>query len=233
MDIDMDIGKYQSIVGKLMYAMIATRPDLAYTVSTLGKFAANPSPTHMAAVKRSLCYLKQTSTIGITYSGSSTSSESQLTGFSDSDWAGDLDTRRSTTGYVYLCSGGAISWKSRRQPTVALSSTEAEYMATSEASKEAIWLRRLYNEITNTESFSNPQQIYVDNNGAIEWTRNPKDHDRAKHIDIRYHFVRDAIEDKLVELQRVDSKGNTADLLTKALSHELHTRHMTGMRLRS
>ena len=106
-------------------------------------------------------------------------------------------------------------------------------MAASEASKEAIWLRRLYNEITNTESFSNPQQIYVDNNGAIEWTRNPKDHDRAKHIDIRYHFVRDAIEDKLVELQRVESKGNTADLLTKALSRELHTRHMTGMGLRS
>ena len=129
-----------------------------------------------------------------------------------------------------MLSNGALSWKSKRQPTVALSSTEAEYMAVTDASKEAIWLRRLYEEIRpNPQTRPNPQCIFVDNNGAIELAKNQRQNDRSKHIDIKHHFIREAVESKLVELKRVDSKENTADILTKALSAELHQRHMKGL----
>ena len=135
-----------------------------------------------------------------------------------------------------MLSNGAISWKSQRQQTIALSSTEAEYMAITEASKEAIWLRRLYNEISGhagQHEVSEPllQQIMVDNNGAVALAKNPKHHNRTKHIDIRHYFIRDAVNSKLIELHRVDSSLNTSDILTKALSVELHQRHMKGLGL--
>ena len=228
--------KYMSIVGKLMYAMIATRPDLAFAVSTLGKFNSAPTAAHLGAAKKVLRYLRKTSNIGITY-GTTAASSNDVIGFSDSDWAGDLDTRRSTTGYVFLLSNGAISWKSKRQPTVALSSTEAEYMAITDASKEGIWLQRLFHEvsphITTPAKTPAPQRLLVDNNSAIELAKNPKHHDRTKHIDIRHHFIRDAVNElKLIELCRVDTAYNTADIFTKALSVELHQRHVQGLGLR-
>ena len=155
-------------------------------------------------------------------------------GYRDSNWAGDLDSRRSTTGYVFLLSNGAISWKSRRQQTVAHSSTEDEYMAVTDASKEGISLQSLYIEIklwNPSKQSQQPQLILFDNNGAIELAKNPKHHDRMKHIDIRHHFIREAIESKLIELQRVDTSQNTADIFTKALSVELHQKHAKGLGL--
>ena len=156
-----DITKYQSIVGKFMYAMIATRPDLAFAVSTLGRFNSAPEKLHLEAVKKTLRYLRWTLDIGLTYSPTYNdkligynASNDNLIGFCDSDWAGDPDTRRSTTGYVVMLSNGAISWKSQRQQTVALSSTKPEYMAITEASKEAIWLRRLYSKICSQTGVS-------------------------------------------------------------------------------
>ena len=126
--------------------------------------------------------------------------EVEILGYSDSDWAGDIDTRRSTTGYVFVLGGAAISWKSRRQATVARSSTEAEYMAVTEAASEAIWLRRLYAELVSNSGphelalglqqlNSGPQQINVNNSGSISLAHNPKYHDRTKHIDVRHHFI--------------------------------------------
>ena len=189
------------------------------------------------AAKKTLRYLRRTSNVGLVYSPTSSNGKSnELISFCDSDWAGDFDSRRSTTGYVFMISKGAISWKSRRQQTVALSSTEAEYMAVTDASKEGIWLRSLYSEIKLWNPSQQPQQpqpqlILVDNNGAIELAKNPKHHDRTKHIDIRHHFIREAIESKLIELQRVDTSLNTADIFTKALSVELHQRHVKGLGL--
>jgi hypothetical protein len=141
---------YQQAIGSFMYAMLGTRPDLAFIVSTLSKYCSNPTPEHSIAALRVLRYFRKTTDIGITYSGqenpivdealrNSTSLRiTGLTGFSDSDWAGDLDTRKSTSGYVFLLYGGAISWKSAKQNIVATSSTEAEYIASSEAAKEAL-----------------------------------------------------------------------------------------------
>ena len=126
----------QSVSGSLMHAMLGTRPDLAYTVFTLSKFNINPGDRHIMAAKRALRYLQHTSTFGITYGGAG--KHRNVTVFSDADWGNDKDTRRSVYGFVFLINGGAVSWKSKRQTVVALSSTEAEYVGYSEAAKEAI-----------------------------------------------------------------------------------------------
>jgi hypothetical protein len=150
---------YQQAIGSFIYAMLGTRPDLAFTVSTLSKYCSNPTPKHSIVALQVLRYFQKTTDIGITYGGqenpivdkalrNSTGLRiTSLTGFSDSDWAGDLDTRKSTSGYIFLLYGGAISWKSAKQNIVATSSTEAEYIASSEAAKEALWIRRLLAEI--------------------------------------------------------------------------------------
>ena len=219
-----DTRLYQSQVGKLMYAMLGTRPDLAFTISTLARFNASPSNSHASAVKRTLRYLRSTRFHGLRYQGST----SQIIGYCDSDWAGDLDTRRSTSGYTFILANAAISWKSRRQPTVALSSTEAEYMAITDAAKEAIWIRRLYAEITGKKKIL-AQLIYPDNAGAKALAHNPKHHDRTKHIDIRYHYIRECIENSMVTLEYVPTADNTANILTKALPRKLHERHTIGL----
>ena len=150
-----------------MYTMLGTRPDLAHSISTLSKFCTNPSPDHAAAVKRVFRYWNKTLDVGITYGGSQNIAVQEalfkntgtkdlangltsLFGFTDSDWAGDKDTRKSTSGFLFTLYGGAISWKSTKQSVVATSSTEAEYITCSEAAKEALWLRRVMTEICGT-----------------------------------------------------------------------------------
>jgi hypothetical protein len=140
---------YQQAVGSLMYVMVGTRPDLAFAVALVSKFCSNPSTTHWLAVKRIFRYLKGTANYGIEYQATRAD---QLIGYCDSDWGNDNTDRRSIGGYVHLLAGGAISWKSKKQNTVALSSTEAEYMATTQAAKEAIWLRQLLKDLGRLSS---------------------------------------------------------------------------------
>jgi len=149
-------------------------------------------------------------------------------GFSDSDWGGDLQDRKSTGGYVFLYSGAAISWKSKKQTGVSLSTLEAEYVASSNAAKEAIWLRRLYAEITGRDT-DRPTTIYLDNTGSIKNTKNQQINERTKHIDIRYHFVRHSVETGAIEVRHVPTAEMTADIMTKALPKEAHQRHVTAM----
>jgi hypothetical protein len=137
-------------------------------------------------------------------------------GFCDADYAMDLDTRRSTTGYLFELNGGAISWQSRRQPSTALSTTEAEYMALTEATKEAIWLQNTLVSIGAVKT--GPTTIFEDNQGAIALAENPVDHKRTKHIAIRYHFTREAIANDLIKLKYLETEEMVADLLTKPLS---------------
>jgi hypothetical protein len=136
--------------------------------------------------------------------------------YADADWAGDLDNRRSTTGYIFKIFGGAVAWKSRRQPTVANSTTEAEYMASSDATRQAIWIRLFLNGL-GLDDGTKPFLILNDNNGAIALTKNPVHHERSKHIDIKHHFIREKVEDNTVTLLHVPSADNLADLLTKYL----------------
>lgn len=142
-----DRTTYQQIVGSLMYAATSTRPDIAFHVSTLSRFNNNPGPEHFHAAKNVMKYLKGTEDYGLTFKAGTTEDGLNFHGYTDSDWAGDLDNRRSTSGFVFLAAGAAISWRSRRQNTVATSTTEAEYVAAAMASKEALWLRQLLSEL--------------------------------------------------------------------------------------
>jgi hypothetical protein len=151
--------EYQQVIGSIMYGMLGSRPDLAFTISTLSKYCSNPTSEHAIAAKRTLRYLRKTINVGITFRGQENPAIQEatggptttgITGFTDSDWAGDVDSRKSTSGYVFLLYGGAVSWKSTKQNVVATSSTEAEYIACSEAAKEALWIRRLHAEIKGT-----------------------------------------------------------------------------------
>ena len=204
-----DQTTYQSIVGSLLYAAIATRPDIAQAVGVVSKFNSKPTEAHLTAVKRILRYLKGTADQALKYEKSEDGSRLP------SRWsAGDLDERHSMTGNLFLMAGGPISWASKKQATVALSTSEAEYVALSSATQEAIWLRRL---LTDLGAVPNGPTMMEDNQGAIAIARNPVAHARTKHINIRYHFVREAVQEGTVDLRYCPTNVMLADLLTKSL----------------
>jgi len=215
---DMSRVPYASAVGSLMYAMVCTRPDIAHAVGVLSRFMSKPGKEHWTAVKRVFRYLRGTSDHGLCYQGRpGLDRVLDIHGFVDADWAGDLDQRRSTSGYVFNLFGGAVSWMSKKQSVVALSTTEAEYMAATHASKEAVWLQRLCSSMGLVQGAI---RIDCDSQSAIFLAKNPAYHSKTKHIDVQYHFVRDMIEDKKVLLVKVDTLKNTADALTKSVSSE-------------
>lgn len=156
-------------------------------------------------------YLNKTLNNGIFYISSK---DDNIYGYSDADYAGDIDTRRSTSGYCFLYANGAISWSSEKQKSVSLSTTESEYIAASGAVKELLWLKNLICEILNKNS---KIKMYMDNQSAIRLIKNPEFHKRSKHIDVRYHFIREKFEEKLFDLEYIQTKEMTADILTKAL----------------
>ena len=208
--------RYQSAVGSLMYAMLGTRPDIAYAVSVVSRYAHNPTNKHWGAVKRILAYLKGTVHMELTFQGTL----SDLIGYTDSDWAGDTATRRSTSGYVFNIGSAAISWSSKRQATVALSTCEAEYIGQTQATKEAIWLRSLLTSLRPDCNTLETVIIYGDNQGAIALSKDPRSHGRTKHIDIANHFCREKVADKSVAFEYTPTDKQVADGLTKALARD-------------
>lgn len=214
---------YMSIVGSLLYVSVITRPDITYAVQALGRHMQSCGNEHMIAAKRVLRYLQGTKDLGLVYEAGETGSDNGIgqpcvVGFSDADWGGDLDTRRSTTGYLFMIeeTRGVVSWGSKLQPTVALSSAEAEYMAACAAVQEAVHLRLLMSDLGFEQR--EPTVIYEDNQGCIALSDNPVYHRRTKHIDIRYHFIRERVASKEIELKYVPTKYQLADLLTKGLA---------------
>ena len=218
---------YQSAVGSLMYAMLGTRPDIGYAVGAVSQFSSDPGRGHWTAVKRIFRYLKRTKDYALQFKGSA----GALIGYSDADWAGNPDDRRSTTGYAFIIAGGSVSWGSKKQSTVALSTTEAEYMAITQATKEGVWIRRLLMEIGFWGSAEQATIIYSDNQGCIALGKNPVYHARTKHIDIRHHFIREKIESHEVEVNFCRTEEMVADILTKALTKEKHDRCSRGLGL--
>ena len=201
---------YSSAVGSMMYAMVCTRPDISHVVSVVSRYMACPGKSHWNAVKWILRYLRGTSDACLEFGRSSSS----LVGYVDSDYAGDLDKRRSLTGYVFTLGGSAVSWKASLQPVVALSTTEAEYIAVTEVIKEGIWLRGLLGELS---SCSDKMDILCDSQSAIYLTKDQMFHERTKHIDIKYHFVRDVISRGDISVKKISTHENPADMLTKPL----------------
>ncbi|KAL0457636.1 UNVERIFIED_CONTAM: Retrovirus-related Pol polyprotein from transposon TNT 1-94 [Sesamum latifolium] len=180
---------YASAVGSLMYAMMCTRPDLCFAVGMVSRYQSNPGPDHWVAVKRILRYLKGTSDLALCYHGGSL----RLVGYSDADGSADRDERKSTSGYAFLLGGAAITWCSKKQPCISLSTMEAEYVACTSAVQEAIWLRRFLKSLRISAHINDAVVIYCDNTATIAYAKDPKYHGRTKHIDTRYHFIRDSM----------------------------------------
>ncbi|GJZ37343.1 retrovirus-related pol polyprotein from transposon TNT 1-94, partial [Tanacetum coccineum] len=204
---------YANAVESLMYLMVCMRPDIAYAVSVVSKYLANSGKIHWETVKWILKYLRGTVNVGLVY-GTHRGNHVDVTGFVDSDYAKDPDKGRSITGYAFLVQGCVVSWKATLQHVVALSTTEAEYMALTEAVKEAIWLRGLLEEL-GVEL--NTVAVNCDNQGAIHLSRNHVFHERTKHINVRYHFIREVLEAKTVKVLKVGTEHNAADALTKVV----------------
>jgi hypothetical protein len=221
-----DARAYQRALSSLMYPMLATRPDLAYAIAALGRHAANPSPDHQHALNRVFCYLWATIDHQLVL-GHSTTSIPTLLGYSNSDWASDVNDRKSTSGYVFTLGGGAISWSSKKQPTVALSSTEAEYITSAHAAKEATWLRLLLSELR--QDMSSPTTLHIGNQPAIAIAHNPEFHEQTKHIDIRYHYIHQVVDDGTVSLKYTPTQEQVADVLTKGLPPVSHIKFMGAM----
>uniref|UniRef100_A0A2N9EIR8 CCHC-type domain-containing protein n=1 Tax=Fagus sylvatica TaxID=28930 RepID=A0A2N9EIR8_FAGSY len=204
---------YASAVGCLMYAMVCTRPDLAHAVSTVSRYMANPRREHWNAVKWIFRYLKGTAEHGILFSRQP--GTNSVVGYVDADYAGEVDDRRSTTGYVFTLSGGPICWKSTLQSIVAMSTTEAEYMAIAEAAKEALWLKGLVKELGLNQG---GVQMHCDSQSAIYLAKNQVYHARTKHIDVRFHKIRELIVTGDIVLEKVHTSENAADMLTKPVT---------------
>lgn len=201
---------YQEAVGCLMYLSCCTRPDISYAVSHLSRYSANPGKPHWLAVKHLLRYLKGTSNLGLTYYRK----EDAITGYCDADYAADTDGRKSTSGFVYMASGGAISWASKRQTIVALSTCEAEYVSLSSAMQEAIWWNGFQKELGIDSEIT----VNCDNQSAIAIAKNGGFHPKRKHIDVRHHFVQDVLANHVgINLSYVSTQDQIADVLTKPL----------------
>ncbi|XP_046602591.1 secreted RxLR effector protein 161-like [Neodiprion lecontei] len=205
---------FREVVGSLIFLAIVSRPDIAYAVNSVSRFLNNHSDEHWRAVKRILAYLSGTIGYGIEFCGSG----SELVDYSDADYAEDAETRRSTTGYVFQLAGGPITWASQRQKLVTLSTTEAEYVVASVTSREAIWLRKLLLDIEYP--CADATVIFVDNQSAIRLVRNPEFHKRTKHIDIRYHYIREKVVEKILKIEYVQTKQQKGDIFTKAQPRE-------------
>ncbi|KAK1680846.1 hypothetical protein QYE76_041694 [Lolium multiflorum] len=217
---------YASAVGSIMYAMLCTRPDIAHAVSLTSRYQSDPGMEHWTAVKNILKYLKRTKDMFLCYGGDQ---ELVVTSYTDASWNTDPDDSKSQSGYVFILNGAAVSWASSKQCTVAKSSTESEYIAASEASSEAVWMKRFIVELGVVPSALDPLVIYCDNMGAIANAQEPRSHKRLKHIKLRYHSIREYIEDGEVKICKVHTDLNVADPLTKALPRAKHDQHQNAM----
>ena len=207
-----DPSLYQSAVGSLLYLATKTRPDISFAVGSVARYCSKPTREHWTAVKRIFRYLKGTSSLGLLYQPQSSR---KLIGYSDADWGGDGYDYKSTSGFCFEIGGTLVSWRSRKQPCVALSTTEAEYIALASTGQEAVWLQELYQQLDSEQT--GPTLIYEDNQSTIAMSKNPQFHGRAKHIGIKFHFIREQVANKKVELKYCRTDEMLADMFTKGL----------------
>jgi len=210
-----DATEYRGIVGSLRY-LVHTRPDISYSVGYVSRFMESPTAEHLAAVKRILRYIAGTIDYGCHYK--KTGAELKLLGYSDADMAGDIDTRKSTTGVLFYYGSSLVSWQSQKQKVVALSSCEAEYIAATTAACQGVWLAQLLSELRSEQC--RPFILKMDSKSAIALSKNPVFHERSKHIDTRFHFIRECIGDGRMDVEHVCTEGQLADALTKPLGRD-------------
>jgi len=210
---------------QLVVYYISLGGDITFAVSNVACFCSRPTAEHWTAVKRIFRYLKGTSQFNLLYVKGK---NEILSAYSDTDWAGDVNDRKSTSGYIFVLSGGAVSWKSRKQTCVALSTAESEYVALANTRQEVIWMRQLMEDLQSQQN--DPTIVFENNQAAICIAQNPQHHAKTKHIDIKYHFVWKKVLDHTIQLKYCPTNEMVADLLTKRLSHEklVRLRDMSG-----
>lgn len=216
---------YQEAIGCLMYLSQCTRPDISYAVNVLSRFNSNPHLNHWLSVKRVFRYLRGTSKMKLFYSRGICHND--IIGYADADYAGDIENRKSTSGYVFISQNAAISWSSRKQSVVAISTCEAEYMALSAATQEAVWWQGIQTFYGNND----PLQIKTDNQSALSIANEGNVSARTKHIDIRHHFIQEKVKENRVEISYINTHDQVADILTKPLVKEKfeHCRKSLGL----
>src|ERR1700678_431442 len=217
---------YRSVLGSVMWGQLATCPDLSFSVSLLACFQANPGIEHWRVLLHVIGYIKNTIDYGLTYSRDSDISP---TAFVDADYGGCKDTRRSTSGHIFTMAGGPVTWSSKRQATVALSTVKAEYVAMSRCAQQMVWMQNWLSEVKMR--FSTPSILRGDNRGAITLTKNTRDHGKVKHIDIRHHYIRELVQSGVIIIEQVSSSNNLADLFTKPLPRDHHHHLLTALNI--
>lgn len=216
---------YRKLVGGLLF-LTHTRPDLAYAVGVVSRFMQTPSSHHLGAVKRILHYITGTVSYELLYTHRD---EFKLFSYTGNSWGGEVDDRRSTTCWVFSLGTVANTWSSKKQMIIALFNTEAEYIAATSAACETVWLRRLIKDLNEKQDTTTI--IYCDNKSTISITRNPTLHGRTKHIDTRYHFIRDLIREGTLDVVHCGTNDQIADILTKALPNCKHEYFRDALRV--
>ena len=220
---------YASAVGSLMYAMLCTRPDICFAVGIVSRFQSKPGPDHWTAVKHIFKYLKRTRDNMLVYSGG----DLIPVGYTDSNFQSDSDSKKSTSGVVFtIGGGGAVIWRSIKQSCIADSTMEAEYVAACEAAKEAVWLRQFLIDLEVVPSANKQITIYCDNSGAVANSKEPRSHKRGKHIERKYHLLREIVQRGDVTIIKIASAENLADPFTKALPQKSFDGHLENMGMR-
>ncbi|KAK8944130.1 hypothetical protein KSP39_PZI007676 [Platanthera zijinensis] len=217
---------YASAVGSLMYAQVCTRPDLAFIVGMLGRYLSNPGIKHWIAAKRVMRYLQKTKEYMLTYKRSE---QTEIIGYSDSDFAGCQDSRKSTSGYVFMLAGGAVSWKSTKQSLIASSTMAAEFIACYEASNHCIWLRNLLTGLKIVDSIKKPLKLYCDNNSAVLYSNSNRSATKSKHIDIKFLVVKERVRNGQMSVEHIGTNSMIADPLTKGLIPKVFHEHRASM----
>ena len=216
---------YQAVIGSIMWSMTGTRPDTAFAVIKLAKYNQNPGPDHFKAARHLMRYLLATWDYALVYDGNTSD---QIMGMSDADWGMDKDERKSTSGNVFFLANSAITWKSKMQSTVATSTAESEYMALAEASMQSSWLRNLTWEIGQRLD-DEPTYLFTDNQAAQYLVEEPKHDPKTRHIDIKYHFIRDLVIKGKVTVHWIPTDEMIADDLTKPLQPITHEKFREAM----
>ena len=217
------------VIGCLMYAMTSTRPDIAYAVGKLSRFTSNPSRHHWHAITRVFKYLKGTMNHGLSYVGF----PSVLEGYSDASWINNVEDSSSTSGWVFLLGGGAISWASKKQTCITSSTMESEFVALAAAGKEAEWLRNLVYEIPIWPKPISPISIHCDSAATLAKAYSQISNGKSRHLGVRHSMIRELITNGVISIEFVRTQQNLADHLTKGLGRDLVNKSVVGMGLKS
>ncbi|GAA0159048.1 transmembrane signal receptor [Lithospermum erythrorhizon] len=222
--VEVNETQYKQIVGSLMY-LTNTRPDIMHATCLISRYMSRPTELHLQAAKRILRYLKGSMNMRILYQRNSIKEE--LKAYTDSDYVGDYDDKKSTSGYVFVLNGGAILWGSKKQPIVTLSTTEAEYVATTACVCQLIWMKRILKTLKYEDR--DCTEIRCDNSSTIKLSKNPVFHGRCKHIEVRYHFLRNLVKEGVILLSYCRSEDQMADIMTKALKMEVFHKQVRAL----